>query len=140
MDGRLLVGSCSHVVDILDEPALVHGLIEGFGAHMLGYSKCFPTALPRTLRATQPASQSRERSWLGVVGLCDGRAHLRTAGLDQPLRLAEGEHSTVTASTLSIDRTGAISRVKNALTVHVRAHIVVGRTRADLAMGTRAGK
>ena len=60
--------------------------------------------------------------------------------MDQPLRLAEGEHSTVTASTLSIDRTGAISRVKKALTVHVRAHTVVGRMRADLAMVTRAGK
>ena len=30
--------------------------------------------------------------------------------------------------------------MKKALTVHVRAHTVVGRTRADLAMVTRAGK
>ena len=38
VDERLLVGSCSHVVALLDEPALLHGLIEGLGADMLGHS------------------------------------------------------------------------------------------------------
>ena len=65
MDGRLLVGSCSHVVDILDEPALVHGLIEGFGAHMLGY--CLVEVLSNRAAAHAPrhsASVAVEREVL----------------------------------------------------------------------------